>query len=72
MTQEAIAANIKHIIRERGMKQKTVGERAGFTEQQFSRMLNGRNLIHADHIPAIANALGVNYDEVFAERREGK
>ena len=72
MTQEAIAANIKHIIRERGMKQKTVGERAGFTEQQFSRMLNGRNLSHADHIPAIATAIGVNYDEVFAERREGR
>lgn len=40
-----IAENTKRIIEEQGVKQKAIAEKAGYTEQQFSRMMNDRNLI---------------------------
>lgn len=60
-----IAHEIKMTIREKGMLQKAVAKRAGFSEQQFSDMLNGRKLILACHVPAIASALGVTPNDLF-------
>lgn len=58
--------NIKNIIDEKGLKQKAVAEKSGFTEPQFSNMMNcNRKLIRPEYLPSIANALGVNIDELF-------
>lgn len=61
-----IAKGIKVILAQKGLQQKYVAERAGFTEQQFSAMLNGRKLILAEHMPGIAQALGVSIAEVYS------
>lgn len=41
-TLDPIAVGIKNTIAARGLAQKAVAKRAGFTEQQFSDMLNNR------------------------------
>lgn len=54
---EPIAKNVSEIIRELGIKQKVIAERAGYSENVFSNMLNGRKTIKACDIPRIAKAL---------------
>ena len=56
---------IKSLIAESGMKQKVVAERAGFTEQMMTDMLNGRKVIKAEFVPAICLALGVTPNRLF-------
>jgi len=70
---EEVISNIKKIIEMKGIKQGVVAERAGFTPQDFSNMLNERRkLIRIEHIPRIAGALGVDINELFTlpERAE--
>lgn len=63
---EDIVNNIKALIDAKGMKQGVVAERAGFTPQDFSNMLNERRkLIRVEHLPAIADALKVNVNDLF-------
>jgi len=62
-----IPANLTRIIKERGLKQNAVARWAGYTNQQFTDMMNGRKLIKPCDAAALANALGVGVDELFAE-----
>ena len=61
-----IAENIRAIITKTGVKQKTITERSGFSENDFSNLLNGRKLIRSEYIVPIANALGVTPNDLFA------
>lgn len=65
MNNERMTENIKKLILESGMKQKAVAERAGFTEQMMTDMLNGRKVIKAEFVPAICQALGVTPNRLF-------
>lgn len=65
MTKDPIAIGIKHLIIEKGLIQKSVAERAGYTSQQFSDMLNGRKTIKAIDIVPISNALGVSVQDLY-------
>lgn len=65
---EIVAANIKDIIKASGLKQKAVAEKSGFGDKEFSNLLNGRKRIGAEHIPAIANALGVTPNDLYKPR----
>lgn len=63
-----IAENTRNIIKEKGLKNKAVAERAGYTEQKFSRILNGQNgqkIIESKDILRIANALDVTPNDLF-------
>lgn len=63
---EDVVSNIKHLISEKGMKQCVVAERAGFSDSEFSNMLNERRkLIRIEHIPKIASALNVELNVLF-------
>lgn len=55
----------KLLIRDLGIKQKVVAERAGYSVQQFSNMLNGRKLISATDVWRISQALGVTPNDLF-------
>ena len=55
----------KKIIQERGIKQKVIAEKAGYTEQQFSNMLNGRKIIECVDVWRISEALGVTPNDLF-------
>ncbi len=61
-----VVQNIRNIIRKKGMKQTAVAERAGFSDSDFSNMLNDRRkLIRIEYIPKIAKALDVSLNELF-------
>lgn len=62
---DLVVNNIKRIIAERGLKQKHVAEKSGFTEQEFSNMMNGRKRIDTSYIPCICFALGAQPNDLF-------
>ena len=72
MTREAIAENIKNVTRQKGLIQRAVAERAGFTEQQFTDMLKGRKIIRIEYAPAISAALGVTLNDLFDVGQDSK
>ncbi|MEG2014053.1 MAG: helix-turn-helix domain-containing protein, partial [Anaerovoracaceae bacterium] len=43
---------------------KAVAERLGYNEKEFSNMLNGRKIIRGEDVLPIANALGVEPNEI--------
>ena len=57
--------NIKKIIKIKGMKQGVVAERAGFTPQEFSNILNGRKLLRAEYLLSVANGLGIEVNDLY-------
>jgi len=59
--------NITRIIRDKGLKQCAVAKRAGFSNQQFNDMLNGRKIIKPCDALAISEALGVTMNELYRE-----
>ena len=63
-TSNSIVANrVREIIKEKGLKQTAIAEKAGFSTQEFSDMLNGRRLMRAVDIASIISALrGVGVD----------
>lgn len=66
-----VADRVREIIKEKGLKQTAIAEKAGFTAQEFNDMLNGRRLMRAVDIAAIISVLepvGVDANELF--RRE--
>lgn len=60
-----IAENTQRILKERGLKQGAFAEKAGYTVQQFSRILTGRARIYWDDVLRIANALGVTPNDLY-------
>jgi transcriptional regulator with XRE-family HTH domain len=66
MERTVVPDNIREIIELRGLKNRAVAEKAGFSEQQFSSILNGRKVIKDIDIIAIANALEVTPNDLFA------
>ena len=67
-----LAQGIGMIIKEAGLKQMVVAERAGYSQQEFSDMLNGRKLIKACDIPRIAKALGKEPNDLYAAGEESE
>lgn len=65
MERDPIVAGIKSLIAEKGMVQKIVAQRAGYTPQQFSDMLNDRRIIRAIDLIPISGALGVSVQEIY-------
>ncbi|MBR1392662.1 MAG: helix-turn-helix transcriptional regulator [Ruminococcus sp.] len=60
-----VAENTRRIIEERGLKQKAVAEKAGYTETQFSNLLCGRKVISTEDVIKITKALGVLPNELY-------
>ena len=65
-TYDDIIQNIKNVIVKKGMRQGTVAERAGFSKQDFSNILNDhRKLLRVEYLAPIAFALGVDVNELL-------
>lgn len=60
-----IVCRINSLIKEKGMKQCVVAERAGFTANELSQILNKRKLLRVEHIEPIAKALGVEPNDLY-------
>lgn len=71
----SIARNTREIMTQKGLKQKAVAMKAGFSEKEFSAMLTNRRIIKVDEVMDIAKALGVTPNELYgitsAEAGEG-
>lgn len=61
----SVGERTKAIIESKGLKQKSVAEKAGYSPQVFNNLVNGRKLFMADDIFRVANALGVTPNELF-------
>ena len=66
---DPVAVGIRKKIAEKGLVQKSVANRAGFSEQQFSDMLNDRKIIRACDLFRISEALGVDLVDLLTECR---
>ena len=67
-----VADMVKKTMDEKGLKQCAVAEKAGFSKQQFSDMLNGRKIMRAIDIINIINALdNVDANDLFGIRERG-
>ena len=68
---EPAAKNIARIIREKGLKQIYVAEKAGYLPQELNDMLNGRRLIKACDIQKLSVVLGVTANDIYEKAEEG-
>ncbi len=66
------ADGVANLIKDKGLKQVYVAEKAGIGKQEFNDMLNGRRLIKVCDIPKIAIALNVTSDDIYAAGRKGR
>lgn len=62
--------NVRRIIKEKGLKQYVVGEKAGYTSHQFNAMLTGRKLITVSDVIAIMRVLEVDANSLFRDKNE--
>ena len=60
-----VRENLRRIIESRGMKKKTIAQRAGYTGQQLSDILHGRKSLRAEDIAALCTAMDVTPNELF-------
>lgn len=66
-----VAEGIRRSMESKGLYQKYVAERAGFTEQQLTDMIKGRKIIRAEYLPALATAIGVEISEFYKPAERG-
>lgn len=69
---QLLIKNIRDFIEEKGLKQCAVAQKAGFSANVFSSMLNERKIITAEHIPCIAYALGVEVNDLYKKADQAK
>ncbi len=62
---DSVADCIRTIIKQRGLKNKAVAERAGYTEKKFSRILTGLAPMKSEDILRISRALNVTPNDLF-------
>lgn len=62
-----VVENTKRIIEEKGLKKVAVAQKAGYTAQQFSDILNHRKVVKDIDVAAIANALEVTPNDLFGQ-----
>lgn len=59
------------LLRRAGMTQKQLAEKGGFSRGSVSRWVNGSREPRVSALPRIAEALGVDLDEVLGEKQSG-
>lgn len=63
-----VAVRLKNVIKEKGLKQSAIAEKAGFSTQEMNDMLNGRRLMRAVDIASILNVVnefGIDANYLF-------
>lgn len=64
------AENVARIIKNKGLKQVYVAEKAGYAPQELNNMLNGRRLIKSCDILRLATTLEVTANDIYAVGKE--
>lgn len=60
------------LIQKKGIKQVYIADKAGYTAQELSDMLNGRKIIKLCDVPRLADALGVEIDDIYSAGEENE
>ena len=66
---EAVAAILKDATHSRDTRLQVIGDHAGLSVAQVSRMLNGQKVITLDEYVSICESLKLDPEKVFAEAR---
>ena len=70
-----VAIRLKEAITEKGLKQTSIANRAGYTAQELNDMLNGRRIMRAADISSILKVIrefGIDANYLFGiEKGEG-
>lgn len=69
-----VAVRLKSVIKEKGLKQSVIANKAGFTAQEMSDMLNGRRLMRPVDIASIIGVIkeyGIDANYLFGFGKEG-
>ncbi len=69
MATSIVAKSVKHIIDNRGLKQKAVAKMCGYNYSVFNNMLNGRKIISDKDISIISNVLQVEPNDLFGIKK---
>lgn len=70
-----VAIRLKEAITEKGLKQTSIANRAGYTAQELNDMLNGRRIMRAADISSILKVVrefGIDANYLFGIEKEGK
>lgn len=62
---DTIRQNLRFILNEKGIKQKSLAQKADIPEKTLSAMLNGRREIHHNEIISICNALSITPNDLY-------
>lgn len=62
---DVIIGNLRTIIENKCLKMNYVAQKAGFTPQEFSNLLCGRNTFKADYVEPICKALEVTPNDLY-------
>lgn len=65
---QGIATYLKQV----GLKQKVVAEKAGISEKKFSALMTGRSTLNADDLMKICIVLNVSPEEFVTFKRDGE
>lgn len=65
-----VCDRLKLYIGIKGLKQKSIAEKAGFTENQMSQILNGKRNISADELEIICNAMNAKPNDIYEIKGE--
>lgn len=60
-----VCERLKLYIKDRGLKQCAVAKKSGFTENQFSQILNGKRSVSADELEIICNAMNATPNDIY-------
>lgn len=60
-----VCERLKLYIKDSGLKQCSIAEKAGFTENQFSQILNGKRSVSADELEAICKSIGATPNDIY-------
>lgn len=69
-----VAVRLKNVIKEKGLKQSAIADKAGFSTQEMNDMLNGRRLMRAVDIASILNVVnefGIDANYLFNTGKGG-
>ncbi|KAB2952007.1 helix-turn-helix transcriptional regulator [Heliorestis acidaminivorans] len=62
-----IASRVRDIRINKGIKQADIAEKMGLRHATYNRLETGARRLRAEHIPLIAEALGVTMAQLFGE-----
>lgn len=62
-----IQKRLKEIRIKKGISQIHVAKKIGYSQQRYNRMENGISKLDANLLPGIAEALGIDPEELFKE-----